>query len=122
MSAATALSLPHKDVNRNNKDIQNIQLLCRDCYNGIHSSARGRKSLAEEYYKETLEEEDEERGTWLVIYDFSSKPNPRFWRNIKRRARIRTGRWGGTVQARARCGDDHTRALRAQGGGAVASE
>ena len=44
----------------------------------------GRKSLAEEYYGEISEKEDEEEGTWLVLYDFKSKPNPRFWANIKR--------------------------------------
>ena len=44
----------------------------------------GRKSIAEEYYKEIPEKEDEEEGTWLVLYDFKSKPNPRFWANIKR--------------------------------------
>ena len=44
----------------------------------------GRKSIAQEYYGEIPEKEDEEEGTWLVIYDFKSKPNPRFWANIKR--------------------------------------
>ncbi len=44
----------------------------------------GRKSIAEEYYEEIPEKEDEEEGTWLVLYDFKSKPNPRFWANIKR--------------------------------------
>ena len=44
----------------------------------------GRKSLAEEYYEETSEEEDGEEGGWLVLYDFGSKPNPRFWGNLKR--------------------------------------
>ena len=44
----------------------------------------GRKSIAEEYYSEIPEEEDEEEGTWLVMYDFKSKPNPRFWGNVKR--------------------------------------
>ena len=44
----------------------------------------GRKSLAQEYYEEIHEKEDEEEGTWLVLYDFKSKPNPRFWANIKR--------------------------------------
>ncbi len=39
--------------------------------------------MAEIYYEETLEEEKEE-GTWLVMYDFKSKPNPRFWMNIHR--------------------------------------
>ncbi len=44
----------------------------------------GRKSIAQEYYEEISEKEDEEEGTWLVLYDFKSKPNPRFWANIKR--------------------------------------
>ena len=44
----------------------------------------GRKSIAEEYYSEIPEEEDGEEGTWLVMYDFKSKPNPRFWGNVKR--------------------------------------
>jgi hypothetical protein len=44
----------------------------------------GRKSLAKEFYEEIPEKEDEEEGTWLVMYDFMSKPNPRFWANIKR--------------------------------------
>jgi len=43
----------------------------------------GRKSLAEEYYEETSKK-DEEEGTWLVMYDFKSKPNPRFWGNVRR--------------------------------------
>jgi len=38
----------------------------------------GRKSLAEKFYEETSEEEDGEEGTWLVLYDFGSKPNLRF--------------------------------------------
>ena len=42
----------------------------------------GRKSIAEKYYSEIPD--DEEEGTWLVLYDFKSKPNPRFWANIKR--------------------------------------
>ena len=44
----------------------------------------GRKSLAEKYYEETSEEEDGKEGTWLVLYDFRSKPNPRFWGNVRR--------------------------------------
>ena len=46
----------------------------------------GRKSIAEEYYGEIPEKEEE--GTWLVLYDFKSKPNPRFWANIKRLTRL----------------------------------
>ena len=44
----------------------------------------GRISLAKKYYEETSENEDNEEGTWLVLYDFGSKPNPRFWGNLKR--------------------------------------
>ena len=43
----------------------------------------GRKSLAEEYLDEVPEGEEAE-GTWLVMYDFGSKPNPRFWGNLRR--------------------------------------
>jgi hypothetical protein len=44
----------------------------------------GRRSLAREYYEEIPEKEDE-KGTWIVIYDFRGvKPNPRFWANIRR--------------------------------------
>ena len=42
----------------------------------------GRKSIAEKYYEETPEYK--ETGTWLIIYDFGSKPNPRFWTNLRR--------------------------------------
>jgi hypothetical protein len=44
----------------------------------------GRKSIAEIFYEGISEEEDAEKGTWLVMYDFKSKPNPRFWANLKR--------------------------------------
>ena len=44
----------------------------------------GRKSLAEIIYEEIPEDEEGEEETWLVLYDFGSKPNPRFWGNIKR--------------------------------------
>jgi len=44
----------------------------------------GRKSLAAKFYEETSEEDDGEEETWLVMYDFSSKPNPRFWGNVRR--------------------------------------
>ena len=40
------------------------------------------KSLAEQPLNETPEEEEQE-GTWLVMYDFDIKPNPRFWNNLK---------------------------------------
>ena len=43
----------------------------------------GRKSLAEKFYKETPET-DEDDSDWLMIYDFKHKPNPRFWSNLKR--------------------------------------
>ena len=43
----------------------------------------GRKSLAEKFYEEASEGDGEEE-TWLVLYDFGSKPNPRFWGNIRR--------------------------------------
>ena len=43
----------------------------------------GRKSLAEKYLDEVPDGEVEE-GTWLVMYDFGSKPNPRFWSNLRR--------------------------------------
>jgi hypothetical protein len=48
----------------------------------------GRKSLAEEYLDEVPEEEDQSDGTWLVMYDFDSKPNPRFWLNLRRLVRL----------------------------------
>ena len=42
----------------------------------------GRKSIADKYYEETPEYEEE--GTWIIVYNFGSKPNPRFWSNLKR--------------------------------------
>jgi len=42
------------------------------------------KSLAEKYYEETSEQEDGGEGTWLVLYDFGSKPNSQFWGNVRR--------------------------------------
>jgi len=48
----------------------------------------GRRSLAEEYLDEAPEEEDWGDGTWLVMYDFDSKPNPRFWLNLRRLVRL----------------------------------
>ena len=42
----------------------------------------GRKSIAERYFEETPEED--EVGSWLVVYDFKMKPNPRFWSNLRR--------------------------------------
>jgi len=44
----------------------------------------GRKSLAEIIYEEIPGDEGGEEETWLVLYDFGSKPNPRFWGNIRR--------------------------------------
>ena len=44
----------------------------------------GRKSLAEKFYEEASEEEDGEEEIWLVLYDFGSKSNPRFWGNVRR--------------------------------------
>jgi len=43
----------------------------------------GRKSLAEKYYEETPEHE--EKGTWIVLYDFKGiKPSSKYWYNLKR--------------------------------------
>lgn len=43
----------------------------------------GRISLAKKYYEET--ETDDEKGTWLVLYDFKGiKPSGKFWTNLKR--------------------------------------
>lgn len=45
----------------------------------------GRRSLAQKYYEETPGDEEGTGGTWLVLYDFRGvKPNPKFWRNLKR--------------------------------------
>ena len=44
--------------------------------------ALGRKSIAEKYFEETPEYE--EKGTWIIVYDFKSKPNPRFWSNLQK--------------------------------------
>jgi hypothetical protein len=49
----------------------------------------GRKSLAEEYLDEVPAEEDRSDGrARLVMYDFDSKPNPRFWLNLRRLVRL----------------------------------
>ena len=48
----------------------------------------GRKSLAEEYLNEVPEGDKEKEGIWLVMYDFGSKPNPRFWSNLRRLIRL----------------------------------
>ena len=42
----------------------------------------GRKSIAERYFEDTPEED--EVGSWLVLYTFRRKPNPRFWSNMRR--------------------------------------
>ena len=43
----------------------------------------GRKSLAQKIFEET--EPDNEKGTWLILYDFKGiKPNSKFWTNLKR--------------------------------------
>ena len=45
----------------------------------------GRKSLAEKYYQQVEEDFEEDRGTWLVLYDFRGvKANSKFWINMKR--------------------------------------
>lgn len=45
----------------------------------------GRKSLAEKYYEQVEKDYEEERGTWLVLYDFKGmKANSKFWANMKR--------------------------------------
>jgi len=45
----------------------------------------GRKSLAEKYYEQVKNNHEEERGTWLVLYDFKEmKANTKFWTNMKR--------------------------------------
>ena len=45
----------------------------------------GRKSLAEKIYMQVEEDYEEDRGTWLVLYDFKGiKANSKFWINIKR--------------------------------------
>lgn len=80
------LVLHHKDVDRKNNDIQNIQLLCGVCHKKMHIGSSGRKSIAEKFYSEIQEYEEE--GTWLVMYDFKSKTNRRFWANIKRLIRL----------------------------------
>jgi len=45
----------------------------------------GRKSLAKKIYERVEEDHEEERGTWLVLYDFKGvKANSKFWTNMKR--------------------------------------
>ncbi len=45
----------------------------------------GRKSVAEKIYEQVKEDYEEERGTWLVLYDFKgTKANSKFWVNMKR--------------------------------------
>ena len=45
----------------------------------------GCKSLAEKFYEQVEGDYEEERGTWLVLYDFKGvKANSKFWTNMKR--------------------------------------
>jgi len=45
----------------------------------------GRKSVAEKIYNQVKEDYEEERGTWLALYDFKgTKANSKFWVNMKR--------------------------------------
>lgn len=45
----------------------------------------GRKSLAEIIYERVKEDHEEERGTYLVLYDYKGKKaNSTFWDNMKR--------------------------------------
>ena len=48
----------------------------------------GRKSLAEERLEKVTEVKNDGESTWLVMYDFDSKPNPRFWLNLRRLVRL----------------------------------
>ncbi len=44
----------------------------------------GRKSLAKKIYEEVKKEYREERGTWLVLYDFKGvKASSKFWTNMR---------------------------------------
>lgn len=49
----------------------------------------GRRSLAEELYEEA--EDGEEEGLWIVVYDFETKPNPKFWVNLHRLSTYSSG-------------------------------
>ncbi len=41
--------------------------------------------MAEKIYEQVKEDYEEERGTWLVLYDFKgTKANSKFWVNMKR--------------------------------------
>ena len=45
----------------------------------------GRRSLAEKFYEQVERDYEEERGTWLVLYDFKGvKADGKFWTNMKR--------------------------------------
>ena len=45
----------------------------------------GRKSLAKKIYERVEEDYEEDRGTWLVLYDFKGvKANSKFWTNMRR--------------------------------------
>ena len=59
----------------------------------------GRKSLAAKYYEQVVEEYEEDKGTWLVLYDFKGiKPNTKFWTNMKRVGNLVDG--GSLIQYR----------------------
>ena len=46
---------------------------------------KGRRSLAEKFYERVERDYEEERGTWLDLYDFKGvKANSKFWTNMKR--------------------------------------
>ena len=45
----------------------------------------GRDSLAKKIYESVKEDHEEEKGTWLVLYDFRGmKASAKFWANVKR--------------------------------------
>ncbi len=48
-----------------------------------------RVSLAEELYRD--EEKRDDDSKWLVVYDFTGKPNPRFWANLRQLSALKAG-------------------------------
>ncbi len=42
-----------------------------------------RASLAEKYYEDSEDHEDDS-GEWIIVYDFEGKPNSKFWTNMHR--------------------------------------
>lgn len=52
----------------------------------------GRRSIAEKHWNErarvdrywNLEEKEDEKVSWMVAYNFKSKPNSKFWKNLKK--------------------------------------